>query len=272
MRRVLIPVLVPTLALVLALAALTGLAFATNPGSTVTKARLERALPAVFAHVYVQEQRLAGRTGLTVADLDPVAMCDRGGPSVADTGPGSDWVCLMSWQDPEVPMPTEGYGKFELTVRSNDCFTASSPSKLVGYATMTDASGKTVTNPAYEFDGCFDPDTSNTPTGHTFPSLLSLTSTTAQVDASGHPQVQLGCGTGSDGCAGTLTATVATADGSTGRSLGSVPFDLAEEQVKTVTLPGRLRAGDSQVVVTLSTTTGVGSSSPATLAVQGATG
>ena len=45
----------------------------------------------------------------------------------ADIGPGGDWVCLMSWTDPQVPMPPEGYGKFELNVHSNDCFTAGGP-------------------------------------------------------------------------------------------------------------------------------------------------
>ncbi len=54
-------------------------------------------------------------------------------------------------------MPTEGYGKFELNVHSNDCYTAAGPTKLTGFLTITDAHGKEVTNPAFEFDGCFDP-------------------------------------------------------------------------------------------------------------------
>ena len=33
----------------------------------------------------------------------------------------------MSWTDPKVPMPPEGYGKFELNVHSNDCYTAGGP-------------------------------------------------------------------------------------------------------------------------------------------------
>ena len=54
-------------------------------------------------------------------------------------------------------MPPEGYGKFELNVHSNDCYTASGPSKLTGFLTITDARGREVTNPVFEFDGCFDP-------------------------------------------------------------------------------------------------------------------
>ncbi|GAA2113626.1 hypothetical protein GCM10009843_01500 [Nocardioides bigeumensis] len=68
-------------------------------------------------------------------------MCDKAGAENTDVGPGGDWVCLVNWTDPEVPMPNEGYGKFELNVHSNDCYTASGPSKLTGFVTMTDTSG-----------------------------------------------------------------------------------------------------------------------------------
>ena len=80
-----------------------------------------------------------------------------------DVGAGGDWNCLMSWTDPNVPMPAEGYGKFELNVHSNDCYTAGGPSKLTGFLTMTDTRGREVTNPVFEFDGCFDPNGDNTP-------------------------------------------------------------------------------------------------------------
>ena len=36
-------------------------------------------------------------------------MCDKAGAENKDLGPGGDWNCLMSWTDPEVPMPPEGY-------------------------------------------------------------------------------------------------------------------------------------------------------------------
>jgi hypothetical protein len=35
-------------------------------------------------------------------------------------------------------MPPEGYGKFEVDVHSNGCYTAGGPSKLVGFQTRTD--------------------------------------------------------------------------------------------------------------------------------------
>ena len=178
------------LTIVAAIAAVLALAFASvavtgGDSSTATSARLERSLPQVFANVYADQARLLGRSGVSAASLHPQAMCDKHGPDVADVGPGGDWICLMSWTDPQVPMPPEGYGKFELNVHSNDCFTAAGPTKLTGYLTITDKSGNEVTNPAFEFDGCFDPAGDNTATGNSFPSVLNVASTSLNPDFPG---------------------------------------------------------------------------------------
>jgi hypothetical protein len=137
-------------------------------GSDVTKARLERNLPQTFANLYVQQAGLLGHKGITVDSLHAQAQCDKGGPKVADRGPGADWICLMRWTDPNVPLP-DGSGKFELSAHSNDCYTAGGPSKLVGLQTITDTHGNDVPNPVFEFDSCFDPHSSNTPTGVVIP-------------------------------------------------------------------------------------------------------
>ena len=125
---------------------------------------------------------------MTARSLHAKAMCDKHGPDVADVGPGGDWVCLMSWTDPQVPMPPEGYGKFELNVHSNDCYTAGGPSKLTGFLTITDTRGREVTNPLFEFDGCFDPGADNSATGVFFPSLFAVTTTTLTPDDEGRDQ------------------------------------------------------------------------------------
>src|SRR5689334_4970459 len=182
MRRRILTALV-ALAVVLGLGAVA--VAANGSGSSITRARLERSLTTTFANVYTDQARIQGRTDVTPASLHPQAMCDKKGAENLDTGPGGDWVCLMSWTDPEVPMPPEGYGKFELNVHSNACYTASGPTKLTGFLTMTDAHGREVTNPAYEFDSCFDPHGDSTPTGVSFPSLFGITSTTLSRDADG---------------------------------------------------------------------------------------
>jgi hypothetical protein len=133
-------------------------------GSDVTRARLERSLPQTFSNLYVQQAELLGHEGITVKSLHAQAQCDKGGNKVADRGPGADWICLMRWTDPDVPLP-DGSGKFELNAHSNDCYTAGGPSKLVGLQTITDTHGNDVPNPVFEFDSCFDPRSSNAPTG-----------------------------------------------------------------------------------------------------------
>ena len=138
-------------------------------GSDVTKARLERNLPQTFANLYVHQAQILGHKDITVQSLHARASCDKGGPKVADQGPGADWICLMNWKDPNVTLP-DGYGKFEVNAHSNDCYTAGGPSKLVGLQTITDSHGTDVANPVFEFDSCFDPRGSNAPTGVAFAS------------------------------------------------------------------------------------------------------
>jgi hypothetical protein len=149
MRRIIITLVLA----VLAIGAAAVVSSAIGGGNSVTRARLERSFPTTFANQYVQQTALLGHPGITAASLKAHAMCEKGGPDMPDVGPGSDWICLVGWTDPNVPMPPEGYGKFEVTVHSNDCYTAGGPSKLVGFQTINDRRGRTVSNPADEFDG-----------------------------------------------------------------------------------------------------------------------
>src|SRR5262245_56245798 len=150
-------------------------ALASVSKSSVTRARLERSLPQTFANLYVQQAKLLGHKGVTVQSLHARAQGDKGGPNVADVGPGADWICLMKWHDPNIDQ-TLLPGKFEMNVHSNDCYTAGGPSKIVGLLTITDKHGNDVPNPVFEFDGCFDPHASDRPTGVTIePNTTSST-------------------------------------------------------------------------------------------------
>jgi hypothetical protein len=259
MRRTVLVVLTALVAIL----ALGTAVVAGNGGSSVTRPRLERSLATVFSNVYAQQARIQGRHGITPASLHATAMCDKHGAENLDQGPGGDWVCLMSWTDPEVPMPPEGYGKFELNVHSNDCYTASGPSKLTGFLTMTDKHGREVTNPVFEFDGCFDPASDTSPTGVLFPSLFGVTATPLTPDADGKVVVQVTCGTGDAGCQGTLDVAAGDTD------LGTVPYDLQEEAGGTLTVPRPVPAGTTELTVTVKPDTGAGPPSPVTLVVQG---
>lgn len=189
--------------------------------SPITRARLERDLPHTFANLYVQQAALLGHRGITAASLQAKATCDKGGDKVPDHGPGSDWICQMSWSDPNVPLP-DGSGKFELNVHSNGCYTAGGPSKYVGQLTITDTAGKDVDNPVFEFDGCLDPNGPNAPTGVVIGkpasskltplqqagqvAQLTLPSGVMAANADGTITPSLVCSPGKDGCAGTITA------------------------------------------------------------------
>jgi hypothetical protein len=258
MRRIILTIFIALIAAV----ALGSAVAAMSPGSSVTRARLERSLPATFANLYVEKARILGRDDLTPESLHAEAMCDKHGPDVADIGPGGDWVCLIGWTDPKMPLPAEGYGKFELNVHSNDCYTATGPSKIIGFLTMTDPRGSEVPNPVFEFDGCFDPNGDNTATGVSFPSLLTVTSTSVTPDDQGRVGLQVSCGAGSDGCSGTLTAKAG------GRDLGSLPYSLQEQSTGTLTMPTSVRDSADEVSFQLHSATGVGPTSPASLPVQ----
>ena len=230
----------------------------TGGGSSVTQPRLERSLPITFANLYADQAKLLGHKGVTPASLHAKAMCDKGGAVEADVGPGSNWNCLVSWTDPNVPMPPEGYGKFEVSVHSNGCYTAGGPSKLVGFQTLTDIKGREVTNPVYEFDGCFDPQGDNTPTGNEFPSLTTVTTTALLPDVDNKVALQLSCGTGSTGCQGTVAAKAGNID------LGTVPFNIPEEQTAKLSFPTPVPAGSDSVDFTLTVAKGIGPKGPVT--------
>ena len=261
MRRTLTTILAALL-VIAAIGGVAAVSAASSDASTVTRARLERSLPVVFSNLYVQQAHLLGRTGATPGSLHAKAMCDKHGPDVADVGPGGDWICLMSWTDPNVPMPPEGYGKFELNVHSNDCYTAAGPSKLTGFLNLTDKRGQDVPNPVFEFDACFDPATDNTATGVYYPSVLAITSPSVTPDRRGHVGPQVTCGTGSNGCAGTITAVA----GNT--SLGTVPFKLKEESTAAIHFSTPLPSGTKEVAFQVKAIEGFSSPDPVTLPVQ----
>jgi hypothetical protein len=261
MRRTITTILAVLLA-VAVLGGVAAVAAAGGGGSTVTRARLERSLPDVFSNLYVQQAHLLGHSGVTPKNLHAKAMCDKHGPDVADVGPGGDWICLMSWTDSNVPMPSEGYGKFELNVHSNDCYTAAGPSKLTGFLNLTDRHGREVANPVFEFDGCFDPATNNTATGVHYPSVLAISSPSVSPDTRGHVAPQVTCGTGSNGCAGTITATA----GHT--TLGTVQFELKEESSAAIRFPTPAPSGSKEIAFQVKATDGFSSPDPVTLPVQ----
>jgi hypothetical protein len=193
----------------LAFVAAIGLAACGDSTSAVTRPRLERSLESTFANLDVKQAHLLGHAGVTARSLKPHAFCDKGGPSVADRGPGSDWNCYMYFRDPNVPL-TDGTGKFEMNVHSSGCYTAGGSSKVVGLISITDTRGKVVDNPTYEFDGCFDTTgpSKQIPAPGGPPAVVALPTGKVPIDA-GVVQPDLKCSAGAvGGCIGVLSAKV----------------------------------------------------------------
>ena len=243
-RRLVTPIVLVLLAVALASVA------TAHGGSTVTRPRLERSLTQVFANLHARQSEIVGQPSIPASSLQPRAMCDKHGPKVADVGAGGDWTCLMSWSDPKVPMPVEGWGKFELNVHSNDCYTATGPTKLIGFLTILDTHGNDVTNPLFEFDGCFDPHGDNSPTGVVFPSLLTVTSTALVVNANDKIVPTISCSLGQGGCAGIVTASAG------GQTLGRARFDLEEGRTQSIEFPAP--SAPDVVTLTIDAQTGKG--------------
>jgi hypothetical protein len=70
------------------------------------------------------------------------------------------------------------------------------------------------------------------------------------------------CGTGSQGCSGTLTAVAGTT------KLGTVRFTLKEESTAAVHFPTPVPSGTKEVSFQVTTASGYSSSDPVTLPVQ----
>jgi hypothetical protein len=229
-------------------------AFISTSHSSVTRARLERDVPRTFANLYVQQAALLGHKGITVHSMHAKAQCDKGGPGVPDRGPGADWICYMSWKDPNVDQ-TLMPGKFEVNAHSNNCYTAGGPSKLVGLLTITDKRGQDVPNPVFEFDGCFDPNGSSAPTGvsleptknsPTGPAAITVATTALRPDVAGVIRPAVTCAPGQEGCGGTIAARL------DGQPLDPVTYALAPDSHGTVELrldPKQAAAGGKLVLV-----------------------
>ncbi|WP_261562428.1 hypothetical protein [Frankia tisae] len=119
----------------------------------VTRPRVEGSIGPVFANLYVQQQALLGHPGLTPTAVATKPTCHRTTPGSHDKGAGSDWICQVGWTD---GTGKHQNGKFELQVRSNGCYQAGGPTKIVGPLMIQTSTDKQVINPVFEFDGCFD--------------------------------------------------------------------------------------------------------------------
>lgn len=123
--------------------------------SPITPKRVADAVAPTFANLYVLQQSVRGRQ-VTAKQLNAKATCARGGPTTPDRGPGSDWSCNVTWFNTATSIAV--IATYTVRVQANGCYTADGdgPVDVNGQQTIVSRDGVSVTNPLYEFDGCFD--------------------------------------------------------------------------------------------------------------------
>lgn len=125
----------------------------TGPG--ITRGALESSLSRTYAHLYRLQARELGRPDVTEAQLRTTAACDRGGSQQEDTGPGSDWRCVVSWHLPGAT--ATGSAVYQLDVAADGRYVADGdgPQQVNGYFLVRTANGA-APNPLWQLDATVD--------------------------------------------------------------------------------------------------------------------
>ncbi|QNN54977.1 ABC transporter permease [Nocardioides mesophilus] len=163
-RRFLLAGLVPLVALV---AVTTGVVAASTgaTGSGIERPKLEAAHATSFSHLYVLQTDRLRRPAVTSDQLRATARCDKGGGRVADTGPGSDWRCVVSWTLPG--STATGTAIYQLDVAADGRYVADGdgPKEVNGFFQVRTPTGD-APNPLWQFDGSVDLLENTTPRIH----------------------------------------------------------------------------------------------------------
>ncbi|WP_300678219.1 ABC transporter permease [Nocardioides sp.] len=141
-----------------ALVAVAGIAVATltpASGTGVERAKLEASLSTVFAHLYQRQAEELHRPAVTPAQLGTTTACDRGGDRVEDSGPGTDWRCVVTWHVPGSTVT--GSAIYQLDVAADGRYVADGdgPKEVNGFFTVSTAQGD-APNPLWQVDGLID--------------------------------------------------------------------------------------------------------------------
>jgi ABC-2 type transport system permease protein len=153
-RRLVVGGLVPLAALVAVSAAVVAATTGVT-GAGVERPQLERELATSFSHLYVLQTDELNRPAVTEADLHTTASCDKGGERVADTGPGGDWRCTVTWTLPGAT--ATGTAIYQLDVAADGRYVADGdgPKEVNGFFQVRTPSGD-APNPLWQFDGFVD--------------------------------------------------------------------------------------------------------------------
>jgi ABC-2 type transport system permease protein len=153
-RRVLVQAVLPLAELfAVSVGVIAGATSASASG--IDKVKLDRSLGTAFAHLYRMQTSELHRPAVTEAQLRTSASCDKGGPLVADSGPGNDWRCVVTWQLPG--SAAVGSAIYQLDVNPQGRYVADGdgPQEVNGFFQVHTSTGD-VPNPLWQFDGSID--------------------------------------------------------------------------------------------------------------------
>ncbi len=121
-------------------------------GSGIERPKLEASLSTAFAHLYRMQSRELHRPDVTEQQLRSSASCDKGGSLVADTGPGNDWRCVLTWHIPGVGAIGTAIYQLDVTPDGRYVADGDGPQEVNGFFQVHTSTGD-APNPLWQFDG-----------------------------------------------------------------------------------------------------------------------
>ncbi|MGC4109286.1 MAG: ABC transporter permease [Nocardioides sp.] len=124
-------------------------------GSGVTRAKVQDSLSTTFSHLYVLQTNELHRPTVSEVTMRTTAACTKGGENDADSGPGNDWRCIVSWHTPGTAFV--GQATYQLDVAADGRYVADGdgPTDVNGSFQLHTAHGD-APNPLWQFDGLVD--------------------------------------------------------------------------------------------------------------------
>ncbi|MGH3633089.1 MAG: ABC transporter permease [Mycobacterium sp.] len=124
-------------------------------GSGIDRPKLQGSLATGFAHLYRLQSRELHRPEVTEQQLRTRASCDKGGSLVADSGPGNDWRCVVSWHIPGATATGSAVYQLDVTADGRYVADGDGPQAVNGYFVVHTPTGE-APNPIWRFDGSVD--------------------------------------------------------------------------------------------------------------------
>ncbi|NIZ89516.1 ABC transporter permease [Kineococcus rubinsiae] len=152
--RVLLRVVLPLAALFAVTVAGVAVA-APASGAGIGREQLQTSLATSYAHLYRLQTRELARPDVTEAQLRTSATCDKGGGLVADTGPGNDWRCVVSWHIPGATAVGSAVYQLDVTADGRYVADGDGPQAVNGFFQVRTPTGD-APNPIWQFDGLVD--------------------------------------------------------------------------------------------------------------------